>query len=142
MENLKYLLLILEIRYHVCRIQSPSGMSHFLRPQTQQANLRSLLFSSSVADSCSADKPFFLFAASLELSGASASQQVPGAHKKEKHTTVLPHELVTVGATHTLSGRHKPCPLIPALLFCSSRFNWGFEPASFLSGCDEPKIAL
>lgn len=31
--------------------------------------------------------------------------------------------------------------VIPALLFCSSHFNWGFEPGSCLSHCDVVKIA-
>lgn len=32
--------------------------------------------------------------------------------------------------------------MIPALLFSSSRSNWGFEPYSCLSHCDKLKIAL
>lgn len=85
-----------------------------------------------------------LFAASLDLPGPRRRSRCQKLIKK-KNTQQSPahsHTSRYQWEPHTLAGRHKSCPLIPALLFCSSLFNWGFEPASFLSGCDEPKIAL
>lgn len=85
-----------------------------------------------------------------EVSGAVTLQQVPEAHKKMKTLTQLHHHTfkhtfnnLSSHRRHTKVQRNKLTLRDPhALLFCSSRFNWGFEPGSCLSHCDKLKIAL
>lgn len=59
---------------------------------------------------------------------------------KENNYFMHTHQSYTLSTfqTHTQVQRH--C-VIPALLFCSSHFNWGFGPGSCLSHCDVLKIA-
>lgn len=98
-----------------------------------------------------------IFAARMqEVSGAVTLRQVPEAHKKRNTytytsstkttTTTQSNTLLTIWAytdTEHKSAKTQAHGLwSPALLFCSSRFNWGFEPGSCLSHCDKLKIAL
>lgn len=85
-----------------------------------------------------------------EVSGAVTLQQVPEAHEKKEtckpcyHPNTFKHTYNN-SSTHTRTEKCKDTSsrsVIPLRLFSSSRFNWGFEPGSCLSHCDELKIAL